>query len=210
METRWWNKHSPSRSAWGPTPEMLALSRWLYSFPKSREQRRNNDTPLVQGHAASVPLKPFIPSHHQLNQISYIYATKIKDVLPWKLWISACVLKAWWLQHHSGAPSYHPPRLLKVCATVVPDPHSSCFQTMRLKFIICLSETFRSDEGRLRGMASINTLSGSHVYSWLVIVNCVSLFFCWFMTLHHLSAQNSYISPVYIKPDKRLSHVTQI
>lgn len=74
-------------------------------------------------------LKTFIPSHHQLSQKKVIFSPqkkkKIKDMLPWKLGISACVLQPWWLKHHSGATSYHPPRLLKVCATFVPDLHSS-------------------------------------------------------------------------------------
>lgn len=46
---------------------------------------------------------------------------KNKAELPWKLWIAACVLQAWWLKLHSAATSYHLPRLLKVCATYVPD-----------------------------------------------------------------------------------------
>lgn len=157
-----------------------------------------------------MPLKPFSPSHHQLDQISYIYATKIKDVLPWKLWISACVLQAWWLKHHSGATSYHPPRLLKVCAAFEPDLHSSRFQTMCLKFIICQSETFISHAGRPREKASINTFSGSRIYCWLVIVNCL-IFLCLIynaaLNLRVLLTQNRYLSHIYIKPDTRLSHM---
>lgn len=153
-----------------------------------------------------MPLKPFSPSHHQPNQISYTYATKkkkIKDVLPWKLEISACVLQAWWLKHHSGAASYHPPHLLKVCAAFEPDLHSSLFQTMCSKFFICQSETFRSH-------TSINTFSGSRVHRWLVIVNCISVFFRWLIMQLSICVSfwhNSYSSHIYIKPDKRPSHV---
>lgn len=57
---------------------------------------------------------------------------KNKAELPWKLWIAACVLQAWWLKLHSAATSYRLPRLLKVCATCVPDLRSTRSPTMCL------------------------------------------------------------------------------